>query len=150
MTIVHAANTKQYIIHNWVMGKIYMLIFYFIPHFEEQKPQMLHSGAVEEEMADVIHFITVWTLRWCFYFHIEYFLLQLIILWTNLNWKDWSFVSRTTLNVLVKISAHSSSCLWCVSFHLWTHVGVMHFLRRNMSCIHFVIMLDSKCILPSS
>ena len=41
------------------MGKIYMLIFYFIPHFEEQKPQMLHSGAVEEEMADVIYFITV-------------------------------------------------------------------------------------------
>ena len=38
------------------MGKIYMLIFYFIPHIEEQKPQMLHSGAVEEEMADVIFF----------------------------------------------------------------------------------------------
>ena len=59
MTIVYAANTKQDIIHIRIMGKIYMPIFYFIPHFEEQKPQMLHSGAVEEEMADVIFFITV-------------------------------------------------------------------------------------------
>ena len=72
MTIVHVVNTKQGIIHIWIIGKIYMLIFYFIPHFEEQKPQMLHCGAVEEEMADVIYLITVWTLRWCFYFHMEY------------------------------------------------------------------------------
>ena len=143
MTIVHAANTKQDIIHIWIMGKIYMLIFYFIPHIEEQKPQMLHSGAVEEEMA-----ISSQYEHWgdAFIFISNNFLLQLIILWTNLNWKDWSFVSCTTLNVLVKISAHSSSCLWCVSFHLWTHVGVIHFLPRNMSYIHFVVNSNGICI----
>ena len=70
MTIVYVLNTKQNVIHIWIVGKVYTMVFYIIPHLEEQIPQISNIRTVEKEVAGIINFITVWALRWCFYFHV--------------------------------------------------------------------------------
>ena len=70
MTIVHVLNTKQNVIHIWIVGKVYTMLFHTIPHLEVQIAQMSNIRTVEKEVADIINFITVWALRWCFYFHV--------------------------------------------------------------------------------
>ena len=71
LTIEHALNTIQNVIHIWIISKVYTTVFYSIPYLEEQISQMSYIRAVDKEVADVINFITVWALVWCFYFHIE-------------------------------------------------------------------------------
>ena len=68
VSIVHALHTKQNVI--WIVGKVHTRVFYTILHLEKQIPQMSNMRTVEKEVAGIINFITVWALRWCFYFHV--------------------------------------------------------------------------------
>ena len=73
MTIVHVLNTKQNVIHIWIIGKVYTMAFYTIPHLEEQIPQISNIRTVEKEVAGIINFITIWALGWLIYFHFIWF-----------------------------------------------------------------------------
>ena len=73
--------------HIWIVGKVYTMVFCTIPHLEEQIPQMSNIRTVEKEVAGIIKFITVWALRWCFYFHVVYFFYSLLfygLIWTEM------------------------------------------------------------------
>ena len=48
MTIVHVLKTKQNVINIWIVGKVYTMVFYTIPHLEEQIPQMSNIRTVEK------------------------------------------------------------------------------------------------------
>ena len=65
MAIVHVLNTKQNVIHIWIIGEVYTMVFHPILHLAEQIPLMPNIRTV----AAIINFITVWALRWCFCLH---------------------------------------------------------------------------------
>ena len=56
MTIVHVLNTEQNVIHIWIVGKVYTMVFCTIPHLEEQIPQMSNIRTVEKEVAGITNF----------------------------------------------------------------------------------------------
>ena len=59
MTIAHVLNAKQNVIHIWIVGKVYTMVFCIIQHLEEQIPKMSNIRTVEKEVAGIINFITV-------------------------------------------------------------------------------------------
>ena len=110
MTIVHVLNTKQNVIHFWIIREVYKLAFYFIPHLEEHIPQ-IYIGTVEKKC--LISFVSSQYGQQGNVFIVitNICLFQFVILWNKLYWNDCRFVSRTTWNAPVKIPAHFSSRL---------------------------------------
>ena len=102
-------------------------------HFtlEQKMPEISYIGTVTQEVADLINIIAVWPLRWGFYFHVDYLIYT--VGWFQLKWLQFCFPS--SVNVLVKISAHPSNLIWLISFHLWIHVAVMKKMRSPISCV---------------
>ena len=133
MIIVHVLNTKQKVMHIWIIGKVYTLVFCSIPYstLEEQIPHISPTKAVQKVMAtsSILSVYQHWGFAFVFisnifvtaYHPVGYFALKWLQIW---------FVSSTNLKALVKISANSSSCLWSISLHLWIHVTAMFLVTK--------------------
>ena len=73
-----------------------------------------------------------------FIFMSNIFLLQAIILWMLLYWKDCNCVSRTLLHGLENMTDHSSPTSIKIVIHFGTHVGVLYFIFMNLAYMFLV------------
>ena len=104
-----------------------------VPPVEKRSPECLHHWTVEKEVVNVVNLVTEITGGWVFYFHVKQFLLQAIILWMILCWKDCNCVSRTLLYGLENMTDHSSPTSIKIVIHFGTHVGVLYFIFMNLA-----------------
>ena len=105
MNIVHGLNAKQHGIHIWIFGKVCTIVFYSIPHLEEQIPQMSKIRIVEKEAVSPIA---------SQYQHWDEYIIVTCITYARIQW-HWSQFSN-------------NNCIWKSDM-----LNINHFLlRRNI------------------
>ena len=74
--------------YTWVMWKARTPAFYFIPYLEEHISQTPYIKAVGNGL--ILSFYHSVNIDVILFFSYRIFLLQFIIMWTNLSWSEWS------------------------------------------------------------
>ena len=110
----------------------------------------LNIFAPHKKVWYVIYCITIRSIWRFFHFHIEYFLLQSMVLCIIFNCRDCIFVSRTVWYDRWKIFDHSSSEIWlvAVAFHFVVPAGFFYLYLLNCLYNVFASVSQRGTILP--